>query len=298
MTDQASVIARIEQATSPTEVFEVFESALAEVGADYFAVNFLPRPDQRIEDVCLAWKVPSQWRALYAEEDFIQRDPAVRQSRHTVMPFDWATGSYDPETEPHVREVVERARDFGTHKGLQVPIPSIKGMIGTVWIAGLHFDDREIHTPVLHLLALHAFYRLEQLLGTRLRRTAGLTDRELEVLAWASEGKTAWEIGRILSLSQRTVEWHLCQAGRKLGATNRLQTIALSGDARSMLDARAARLHRAHPQEVSHSGLHSQAPDGWIGSAGWPAAKHRKAASREPVEARLSAKFEWNMLLF
>jgi LuxR family quorum sensing-dependent transcriptional regulator len=73
-------------------------------------------------------------------------------------------------------------------------------------------------------------------MGRRLHREARLTDREREILAWVSEGKTAWEIGFILSLSQRTVEWHVSQACKKLGATNRLQAIAILGDARSMID--------------------------------------------------------------
>jgi LuxR family quorum sensing-dependent transcriptional regulator len=133
-------------------------------------------------------------------------------------------------------EVMERARDFKVHKGIVVPIPSPSGMIGGVWMAGPHFDDREVHEPFLHSLALHTFHRLEQIVGRRLQRKALLNDKEREVLAWASEGKTAWEIGCILSLSQRTVEWHLHQACKKLGATNRLQAIAILGDTRSMLE--------------------------------------------------------------
>jgi LuxR family quorum sensing-dependent transcriptional regulator len=222
-----SVIERINRASSPEVVLEVFEKALAEVGADYFAVNFLPRPGQRIEDVSIAWHVPPDWRALYSGENFFQRDPAVRHSCRTALPFDWASGPYDTETEPQMAEVRERARDFNTHKGLQIPIPSASGIIGMVWVAGPHFDEREIHKPILHSLALHVFHRLEHLVGRRLPMKACLTDREREVLAWASEGKTAWEIGCILSLSQRTIEWHFGQAFKKLGATNRLQAIAL-----------------------------------------------------------------------
>jgi LuxR family quorum sensing-dependent transcriptional regulator len=98
-----------------------------------------------------------------------------------------------------------------------------------VWVAGPHFDDREAHKPDLHSLALHAFHRLEQLVARNLRRNVRLSDREREVLAWASEGKTAWEIGCILNLSQRTVEWHIGQVCRRLGAVNRLQAIAMLG---------------------------------------------------------------------
>jgi LuxR family quorum sensing-dependent transcriptional regulator len=184
----------------------------------------------------MAWKAPPEWRALYSGENFFQRDPVVRQSGRTVLPFDWKSAPYDPETEPHMAEVMERAQDFKVHKGIVVPIPSPSGMIGGVWMAGPHFDEREVHKPFLHSLALHVFHRLEQLVGRRLHKKARLTEREREVLAWASEGKTAWEIGCILSRSQRTVEWHLLQACKKLGATNRLQAIAILGDARSMLD--------------------------------------------------------------
>jgi LuxR family quorum sensing-dependent transcriptional regulator len=222
-----SVIERINQASSPEVALEVFEKAIAEVGADYLAAIFLPRHGERIEDVCMAWKVPLAWRAHYAEENLFQRDPAVRHSFRTVMPFDWESAPYNPETERHWAEVLERGRDFGIQKGIAVPVPSPTGMIGAVWVGGPHFDEREVHTPLLYSLGLHLFHRLEQLVGRRLPITAGLTNREREVLAWAAEGKTAWEIGCILSLSQRTIEWHFQQAFKKLGATNRMQAIAL-----------------------------------------------------------------------
>jgi DNA-binding response OmpR family regulator len=43
-----------------------------------------------------------------------------------------------------------------------------------------------------------------------------LREREVETLTWAARGKTFEEIGTILSLSKRTVEFHLDNARRKL----------------------------------------------------------------------------------
>ena len=54
---------------------------------------------------------------------------------------------------------------------------------------------------------------------------AKLTERENEVLLWVTEGKTSWEIGRILSISERTVKFHLSNIYRKLGVTSRAQAI-------------------------------------------------------------------------
>ena len=48
-----------------------------------------------------------------------------------------------------------------------------------------------------------------------------LTPRELEALRWTMEGKTAWEVGTIMSISERTAVLHLQNAMRKLGSVNK-----------------------------------------------------------------------------
>lgn len=53
-----------------------------------------------------------------------------------------------------------------------------------------------------------------------------LTPREMEVLRWVGEGKSNWEIGLILSISERTVKYHLGNIFRKLDVLNRSQAIA------------------------------------------------------------------------
>jgi DNA-binding response OmpR family regulator len=52
-----------------------------------------------------------------------------------------------------------------------------------------------------------------------------LRGRELETLTWAARGKTFAEIGEILGLSKRTVEFHLDNARRKLGVPTRTQAL-------------------------------------------------------------------------
>jgi DNA-binding CsgD family transcriptional regulator len=67
--------------------------------------------------------------------------------------------------------------------------------------------------------------------ATRMRRPndqPSLTARELEVLAWISLGKSAWEIGEILGIAKRTVDEHAQTAARKLGAANRTQAVAIA----------------------------------------------------------------------
>jgi DNA-binding response OmpR family regulator len=75
---------------------------------------------------------------------------------------------------------------------------------------------------------------LAALITARLSRVArnavwpkrvGLREREVETLTWAARGKTFAEIGEILSLSKRTVEFHLENARRKLGVATRTQAL-------------------------------------------------------------------------
>jgi DNA-binding CsgD family transcriptional regulator len=48
-----------------------------------------------------------------------------------------------------------------------------------------------------------------------------LTERELEALRWTMEGKTAWEVGSILGISEQTAVRHLSNATRKLGCVHK-----------------------------------------------------------------------------
>lgn len=55
----------------------------------------------------------------------------------------------------------------------------------------------------------------------------GLTDRELEVLAHAGSGKTNKEIGRLLFISDRTVQGHLKNIYQKFGVTTRTEAVTI-----------------------------------------------------------------------
>jgi DNA-binding CsgD family transcriptional regulator len=53
-----------------------------------------------------------------------------------------------------------------------------------------------------------------------------LTPRELTVLSWMKEGKTNWEIAKIIGLSERTVRFHVGSILDKLNATSRAHAVA------------------------------------------------------------------------
>jgi len=48
-----------------------------------------------------------------------------------------------------------------------------------------------------------------------------LSSRELECMHWAAMGKTSWEIGMIIGLAERTINFHIARACEKLGVHRR-----------------------------------------------------------------------------
>lgn len=56
--------------------------------------------------------------------------------------------------------------------------------------------------------------------------THHLTQRELDCILLAAEGKTSREIAKILSITKRTVDFHIHNVARKLGVTTRTQAVS------------------------------------------------------------------------
>jgi DNA-binding CsgD family transcriptional regulator len=52
-----------------------------------------------------------------------------------------------------------------------------------------------------------------------------LTRREQDCLQWAAAGKTSWEIGQVLHITERTVNFHLGHTMSKLGCHSRQHAI-------------------------------------------------------------------------
>lgn len=55
------------------------------------------------------------------------------------------------------------------------------------------------------------------------RPTVSLTDREIEALTWSARGKSSTDIAVLMSVSERTVNFHITNAMRKLGVATRIQ---------------------------------------------------------------------------
>lgn len=83
----------------------------------------------------------------------------------------------------------------------------------------------EPRIPLVHALTIQYRSRLSELHGDAVDAVKPLTRKETECLRWCKEGKTNWEIGEIMSISEKTVEFHLSNTIKKLGVSNRITAV-------------------------------------------------------------------------
>ncbi len=173
---------------------------------------------------------PDAWLDHYWENGYALSDPAVIYCGQHIVPIEWHALAY----EPHSRsaQVMNEAAAFGLKSGVSMPIHSPHGELGILSFA-LNRNDavsREITRralPYVQLLAGHVHEAVRRIAApSDIEMPQELTTRETECLRWAADGKTSWEIAQLLSMSERTVNFHLNNSMIKLDVCNRQHAIA------------------------------------------------------------------------
>ena len=221
-------IERLQGHANVRSAMDAVAEAFRGFGFETLIMTGLPSPDQHFSQLVLAKRWPPEWYKIYTEQNYDRADPVVRHCRKSVHPFEWAEAPYDAEREPRASEVMRRATDFRMKRGFVVPIHGLSGYEAAVSMGGADLDLNGRSKPALHLMAMYGFDRIRSLMKPINIPPHLLKQRERDVLSWSSYGKSAWEIGEILNISQRTVEEHLARAGRKLGATNKTHAVAIA----------------------------------------------------------------------
>ncbi|MEO8153219.1 MAG: helix-turn-helix domain-containing protein [Rhizobacter sp.] len=91
------------------------------------------------------------------------------------------------------------------------------------------FGPQELLLVSLVTVYMHSTFSLhaQALLRDDSDAAVNFTTKERNILHWVVEGKTSWEIGKILSTSERTVKFHLKNVYMKLNVSNRAQAAAM-----------------------------------------------------------------------
>ena len=120
------------------------------------------------------------------------------------------------------------ANEAGLGNGICVPL---HGPFGDTFAMSLASDYRGVAPRVVidKLYAITAQFHMAFLRmivrDPVVSPSVELTSREAECLTWSSRGKSSWDIGMILFISENTVNFHIKNAMKKLDCTTRILAI-------------------------------------------------------------------------
>jgi DNA-binding CsgD family transcriptional regulator len=173
---------------------------------------------------------PDAYRAAFQSPENWKRDPVMQHCKRKSMPLIWGQDTYTAEG---AGEIWEEQALYGYRTGIAMALHLPEGkhfMLGVDRDQPVPNDPAELTRMVadLQLLTVHANEAAARILMP-VAKTPGdmpaLTPRELEALRWTMEGKTAWETGNILGISERTAVLHVNNAMHKLGCINKHQAV-------------------------------------------------------------------------
>jgi DNA-binding CsgD family transcriptional regulator len=158
-----------------------------------------------------------------------RRDPVMQHCKRHSVPIVWDQRTY---VDQGLGELWEEQARFGYRTGVAVALHLPEGRH---FLLGVDRDqalprERAALTRIVADLQLFAVHAQDSALRLLLPKTLrperpALTPRELEALRWTMDGKTAWEVGTILGISERTAVHHVNNAMHKLGCATKHQAV-------------------------------------------------------------------------
>jgi len=213
-------------AASMEEIAAAIETTIVLLGFRYYIYRGLFRhlhpglPEIRLDNC------PPAWRAELAGVWDSPANPTRLRAFQEVTPIRWR------EIERSKGDLMSRARELGLVTGVTHPVHGPGGQrsaLSFVKDRGGAEAEREIQVAMskCHLMTAQVHESMSRVVSSRRplgrarpARVESLSERECAILAWIAEGKTIAQIAGLLPISERTVNFHLANARRKLGATN------------------------------------------------------------------------------
>ena len=164
----------------------------------------------------------------YVKERAFTRDPILHRAEGSITPVSWNTHRWDRPLPRSEKSVLSLLRDLNIASGVSIPIhgPGLRFSVLCLSTQDRQDDAQRVRGELEGALQLLGAYVATYYQDSgAANQSVSLTAREIDCLSWTSEGKTAWEIGQILSISERTVRFHLSNAMRKLDAATKHQAV-------------------------------------------------------------------------
>ena len=172
---------------------------------------------------------PRAYKEAFQNRQNWRLDPVMQHCKRKSMPIIWDQSTYVAQG---AADTWEEQAQFGYCAGIALALHMPEGrhfFLGVDRDQPVPDDAAEL-TRVVADLQLFAVFAQEAAVRILLPSPADpsiptLTPRELESLRWTMSGKTAWEVGQLLGITERTAALHVNNAAHKLGCVNKHQAV-------------------------------------------------------------------------
>jgi LuxR family transcriptional regulator, quorum-sensing system regulator CviR len=171
----------------------------------------------------------NDWLYAYCKNQYSTVDPVLRSLLTTFQTQTWEQ-TYSTASSRKQLEFIEEARSLGLTHGITTGILERNRGFATFFsFAGgdPHNTHRYVGLIEYLLPSLHRVL-IANTHTPLFNRVKGLSPREMTVLLWMKQGKTNWEIARIVGVTERTVRFHVEGIFMKLDASSRTQAVAVA----------------------------------------------------------------------
>lgn len=164
-------------------------------------------------------------------------DPLVQAIHQRHCSMSWDLDSLPRRAmDPVQRRILEYRRDLGARSGVSAPAYAWAGNAFEYAIVSFSRDRplsetaKRHHEPRVQAVASYFLSVAQDIfLGSGslpAKEPMALTQRERDCLSWVAAGKSSWEIGRLLCISEATVNFHVGNAAARLGVRGRACAVA------------------------------------------------------------------------
>ncbi len=215
------------EAATKTESLQKIEKEILNIGFSHMMFAALPTTASPLGSAFIYSNYDKGWRKRYDEEQLATIDPIVAHCFQRNVPLVWGLENFSGAPQ---QALYDEACSHGLVAGITLPGHGVCGATGMLTCVAANAAAAQrlgaAHLPDLVLLRDIAFDTLGRFgaLGDT-TEAPKLSVRERECLQWHAAGKTSWEIGRILNVTEACVNFHFTKIRNKFEVSHRHEAV-------------------------------------------------------------------------
>lgn len=260
-----ALLVELMQAKDSSEWSDSLYTLARKLGFDRVLYGVVASRDAPFESAFLRSNYSESWRERYDRNGFAYVDPTVGHSLSSSLPLVWEPGAFasneqqalyeearshglrsgvtlpvhGPQGEFGVLSFASDARpDAEARRAAAAALPALTLVRDYALASSARFREallnphpqppRPLHQHHHQQHQQHPYHQPhvpQHQIDAQRAALPRLTRRELEVLQWVMAGKSSWEIARITSCSEATVNFHLANVRQKFDVNTRQQAV-------------------------------------------------------------------------